>query len=207
MSEMTASDVALLSGNDGMNNWMNNPFIYLVFLMLWRNGFGIGDSATQGALTRAELSDGLNFQSLDSAVRGVQESISGVDSTIQAVGANLSDKFCSGIYGVTNAINQSAYQNQLGICGIERSIDGVRYDDAKNTCAITTAIREDGEKTRALLVEQQIQNLRDINEATQRELQSAQLTLANANQTQNLLGNLGRYVPYASNSCGCGYSW
>ena len=51
------------------------------------------------------------------------------------------------------------------------------------------------------MIEKTIQDLRDQKEAIQRDLQSAQLTLANANQTQNILGTLGRFVPYAG--CGC----
>lgn len=44
-----------------MNNWMNNPFAYLMFLALFRNGgFGFGDGngagiATQGIETQAQL--------------------------------------------------------------------------------------------------------------------------------------------------------
>lgn len=44
----------------GMNNWMNNPFAYLMFLALFRNGgFGFGGDgagiATQGIETQAQL--------------------------------------------------------------------------------------------------------------------------------------------------------
>jgi len=205
MSEMTASDIALLNGNGGMNNWMNNPFIYLVFLRLWGNGGwgnGYEAAAASGALTRAELTDGLNFQSLDSAVRDVRDAVAGVGSTVQSVGAGLSDKMCCGFNGVNSAIANNTYQDQLGFCSINRNIDSVRYENSQNTCAITTAIHEDGEKTRALMVQQQIQDLRDRNAALNNELQSAQLTLANASQTQNILGSLGHFVPYA----GCGYS-
>lgn len=49
---------AMMGG--GMNNWMNNPFAYLMFLALFRNGgFGFGDGngagvATQGIETQAQ---------------------------------------------------------------------------------------------------------------------------------------------------------
>ena len=51
-------------GMNGMNGWMNNPFAYLMFLALFRNGgFGFGDGyghggagvATQGIETQAQL--------------------------------------------------------------------------------------------------------------------------------------------------------
>lgn len=48
---------AMMGG--GMNNWMNNPFAYLMFLALFRNGgFGFGGdgagTATQGIETQAQ---------------------------------------------------------------------------------------------------------------------------------------------------------
>ena len=50
---------AMMGG--GMNNWMNNPFAYIMFLALFCNGgFGFGDGngagvATQGIETQAQL--------------------------------------------------------------------------------------------------------------------------------------------------------
>ena len=49
---------AMMGG--GMNNWMNNPFAYLMFMALLRNGgFGFGGdgagAATQGIETQAQL--------------------------------------------------------------------------------------------------------------------------------------------------------
>lgn len=49
---------AMMGG--GMNNWMNNPFAYLMFLALFRNGGFGGDGhgagvATQGIETQAQL--------------------------------------------------------------------------------------------------------------------------------------------------------
>ena len=41
---------AMMGG--GMNNWMNNPFAYLMFLALFRNGgFGFGDGHGAGIAT------------------------------------------------------------------------------------------------------------------------------------------------------------
>lgn len=40
-------------GDFGMNNWMNNPFAYLMFLALFRNGgFGFGDGNGAGVATQ-----------------------------------------------------------------------------------------------------------------------------------------------------------
>lgn len=45
---------ALLANGNNANNWMNNPFAYLMFLALFRNGwgnehgYGYGNVSTQG---------------------------------------------------------------------------------------------------------------------------------------------------------------
>jgi hypothetical protein len=217
MSEMTAGDYALMSGNGG---WNNSPFIWLVFLMMmrwWGNGYGFdGNTAMQGALTRAELTDGLNNQTLQRDVTDVRDAIGNVALMVQNQGANISDKLCcvnSGLnqnrYDITQAINAASFANERAFSATNGNLDAIRFENAQNTCAITTAIREDGEKTRALMTASTIQDLRDSREAVQRELQSAQLTLANGVQTQNILNSIGRYVPYAGcgSTCGCSSVW
>ena len=195
MSEMTAADVALLDGNN--NNMWNNPFVYLVWLSVFRgfgNGWGSSDAATQGALTRADLTDGLNFQTMGSDIRALGSDLNSIQNSM-----------CSGFSGVNAAIAQSSYNASSGMCEINRNIDSVRYELAQNLGVLTNTIHAEAEATRQALIDQQIQDLRDSREATQRELQSAQLTLANAAQTQNILGSIGRYVPYAGcgSTCGC----
>ena len=199
----------------GMGGMWNNPFVYLVWIWAFRmfgNGWGADSAATQGALTRADLTDGLNFQTLNGEVQGVADSVN-------ALGSSLQTQLCSGFSGVnanvngvgnaiTAAITTASYNNQLGTCEINRNIDSVRYELAQNFGILTNTIHSEAEATRQALIDQQIQDLRDSRESVQRELQSAQLTLANAAQTQNILGSIGRYVPYAGcgSTCGCS-SW
>lgn len=71
---------AMMGG--GMNNWMNNPFAYLMFMALLRNGgFGFGGdgagAATQGIETQAQLNairtqlqDNQNADCIKSAIQG-----------------------------------------------------------------------------------------------------------------------------------------
>ena len=67
--------------NGGMNNWMNNPFAYMMFMALFRNGgfdFGNGDgTSTQGIGTQAQLNairtqlqDNQNADCIKSAIQG-----------------------------------------------------------------------------------------------------------------------------------------
>lgn len=127
-----------------------------------------------------------------------------IQSDLKAINSGM----VNGFNQLNQTVNNGIYEGQKSCCETNRNIDSVKYENAQNTCAITTAIREDGEKTRALLTAQQIQDLRDRLAEKDNLLQSANLTLANAAQTQNILGSIGRYVPYAGcggSACGCGW--
>lgn len=112
--------------------------------------------------------------------------------------AEMADGF--NMSNLQNDVKGNTATMNCGFAEINRNIDATRYEAAQNTCAIKTAIHEDGEATRALITQNTIQDLRDRLQQKDNELQSAQLALANGVQTQNILGSMGRYVPYT----GCG---
>lgn len=231
-----ADIMAMMNNNNGMNgnNMWNNPFMYLIWLAIFGNaGFGgFGNNAANGTVTRAELADGLNNQTVLNDLRGIEtgmnSGICNLGDIVQNSMANAAQQRCNGFSGVNanisnginsintamlqngnsiiNAINQSSAAQQIANCNLSHAIQDNKYEMAQNTCSITTAVHEEGEKTRGLLTAQQMQNLRDSKEAVERDLQSAKMALANANQTQNILSSLGRYVSYSGcgNNCGCG---
>lgn len=65
----------------------------------------------------------------------------------------------------------------------QRSIDSVRYENAKNTCDIVNAIKADGDATRALMTQNEIQSLRD-------QLQTANFQLSQQAQNATLISTL-----------------
>lgn len=102
--------------NNGANNWMNNPFIYLVFMMMFGNGNwfgnrngGLQDAEIQSKLNalQNQMSDNHNTDLLMDAVKGnatalgqlasnlncdfnqLQQSVSAVQSAIQQVGGQV----------------------------------------------------------------------------------------------------------------------
>lgn len=101
-----------------MNNsqWMNNPFIYLVFLMmfgrngLWGNNNGLQDSEIQSKLNQlsTQMQDGNNTELLMDAIKGN-------NSALQTLSANLNCDFNQ----LQNAVNnvQSAVQQVSGEVG------------------------------------------------------------------------------------------
>ena len=95
--EYSLADIAA-ANNGGNEAWMNNPFIYLVWLALLGNGgffgnrgYGAGDPAVQGALTRSDLFEGFNNQDVNGQLRGITNGI------------------CDGFYAVNNALKDGFY--------------------------------------------------------------------------------------------------
>lgn len=203
--------------DDGMYGggaWM--WVMMLFFLLAWDGNGGLfggrGNAAAEGALTRSDMCQEFNFNGLENAVRGVQN---GLCDGFYAMNTSLLNGFngvntalCSGFNGVNQNINQARFDNQQCCCETNRNIDSLKFQSEKNTCDITTAIHAEGEATRALITQNEIQALRD-------ELQAAQLQLGNVAQTQTLIGQLRptpipAYVtcsPYQAanfnNCCGC----
>lgn len=148
-------------GGDGWGMWI---WVILIFAIFggWGNGFGgFGGGAgygAQGALTRGELCQDMNFQSLENAVRGVQQGLCDGFYAQNAALGNLGMQVMQGFHGVDNAISnlghnvqqgfnttqvammqgQNALQAQLAdcCCTTQRAIDGVNYNMATNTCNV-----------------------------------------------------------------------
>lgn len=171
--EYSLSDIAAMNGNNEM--W-NNPFIYLVWLaVLGRGGlFGNGgyDAATQGAITRSDLFEGFNNQDVNAQLRGITNGL------------------CDGFYATRQGISDLGYAVKDCCCTTNRNIDAVRYDAAKNTCDITTAIHAEGEATRALINANTMQELRDKLEARDRDVLVRDFQLSQLSQNQFLVNEL-----------------
>ena len=102
------------------------------------------------------------------------------------------------------SVAQLGYQQSQCCCETNRNIDSVKFENAQNTCTVTNAIHAEGEATRALITQNEMQSLRD---------KLADEKLANSQCAQNayLIGQLQpvarpAYItasPYTANSC-CG---
>lgn len=204
-SGLSVADALALQdrGNNGMFEGANGTWVwvfFLFFLLAWGgSGFGFGNNAAaQGALTRAELYDGLNNQNLENGVRSIQNGLCDgfyAQNTTMLQGFNgIQSALCQGFNGVNNNIAESRFAAQQCCCETNRNIDAVRYENAKNTCDIVNAIKADGDATRALMTQNTIQELRD-------QLQAAQLQLGNFSQTQTLVNTLRPFPTPAYITC------
>lgn len=205
---LTAGDILALTKNNDDGNWMNNPFIYLVWLALLGNGgmFGNrGDAAVQGAITRSDLFEGFNNQDVNGQLRGITN---GICDGFYAINSGLKD----GFYGIQGALAENRFAQQNCCCETNRNIDGVRFENAQNTCAITNAIHAEGEATRALINANTMQDLRDRLEARDRDILTRDFQLSQLSQTASLVNELRpcakpAYItcsPYTTASFGCG---
>ena len=132
---------AMMSG--GINNWMNNPFAYLMFLALFRNGgFGFGGdgagTATQGIETQAQLNairtqlqDNQNADCIKSAIQGNGFALSQLAQTLN-IDFNTLQKCCCDV--------QAAIQQVAGAVGFsaERVINAANMGD----CRIIEALKD-----------------------------------------------------------------
>ena len=130
-----------MMANGGINNWASNPFIYLVFLMMFgRNGFWGNDG--NGGLQRAEIQNqisALSSQMADNQNSNLlMDAIKGNSTAIGQLASNLNCDF--------NTLNQS-------ICCVKSAIDNVaanvgfsaeRVINAVNMgdCGIITAVKD-----------------------------------------------------------------
>ena len=189
-SNYSLADIrAATEGENGFGN--NNGAWWIIILFLFMFGAnGRGMNGTNDALTQ-EVLYGQQFQNLDRKI----------DATWQGI--------CSSTYDLNNSIltEGRALQTQIAdcCCTTNRNIDSVRYDALENTNAITSAIHAEGEATRSLIKENEIQALRD---------KVAELSLAQSQCAQNayLTNTLRPYPvpayascnPIATTSCYCG---
>ena len=165
------------NNNNGWNDWSWIIGLALVGGLFGNGGFGFGGGnrggyayggiaenyalATDFATIERKL-DGVNAGICDSTFalnNTIVNGNFGIQNSLTQGFAGLNSVINSGFAGVDNAICTLGYQNQAGFnalsreladccCATQRSIDSVKYENAKNTCDI---IRAGQDNTRAIL--------------------------------------------------------
>lgn len=185
--------------NDGMFGGNGAWVFFLFFLLAWGGGFGGWGNRESGALTRAEMQQGFDTQNIERQLQGINN---GLCDGFYAMNTGM----LNGFSGVNNAIQQAQFASQQCCCETNRNIDSVKYENARNTCEIVNAIKTDGDATRALMTQNEIQGLRD-------QLQAANFQLSQQAQNATLINTIRptpvpAYVtcsPYESNMYASGY--
>lgn len=240
-SGLSASDVAVLSGstNRGCND--NGAFGYgaewilwlVIILAIFNGGWGFGGWGGNGGGTNTPGFQGFATRSdIDAAL-----STQGIESGITGIGTQL----CNGFNSVNSNISNLGYNLQNCCCDLKQGLGEVNYNLAAQTNILQNTVNNNGTAIQQALNT----GFRDVidaqNAGTQRivdmitqdkiqslqtDLQSAQLQLSNAAQTNNIVNALRPtpvpsypvMSPYTSiinptgftfgvnNGCGCGYN-
>ena len=158
MDNYSLSDIRAATGADE-NGWGGGGAWWIIILFLFMFGMGGGGGWGWGnrgndALTRAEMQQGFDTQEITRKLDGLSY---GMCDGFYAQNTTM----LNGFAGVTAAVRDAQFAAQQCCCETNRNIDGVRYDAQKNTCDIITAIHAEGEATRNMMQQNEIQQLRD----------------------------------------------
>lgn len=195
------------------DNWGSNGFIWVILLLfLCGGGFGWGNRGN--VATTQDVAASSQFAQIDNGIRGLaagQASL-GYDNLKQSADSNM--MMAGGFANLTQALAENRFAQQNCCCETNRNIDSVRYEMAQNTCAITTNNTANTQKILDRLCSMEA-NAKDAEIVRLRsDLQAAQLTLAQASQTQTIVGALKAPAPVpayvvANPYCNCnnGYAY
>lgn len=218
------------SGNGGMFGGDEGILGILLIIALLGgfggNGFGgFGGNGRGNCATTEDVRSAVDQQTL---ISKIDQQTYGMADSFTALNNTLNNNF----RGIDNAICTLGYQNQQGFsglsaqlasccCGIERDIDGVNYNMAKNTCDITNTINN----TTRDIIDNQNCNTRSILDflvndkiaTLQAENQELRLKASQEAQNNYLVQTLrpcpipayqscnpwANYANYGSCGCGC----
>ena len=210
MENLTAADVAAVTRPNyigmggyggfggGWEGLLGLAAIGLIFGGFGGGGFGgFGGGNGISAIYGAQ-----QFNQLDNAIRNTQNGISDATYALN-----------NGINGVVREVLENKFAAQKCCCETQRAIDGVNYNNSKNTCDIINAIHSEGEATRGLITQNQIQELRDKLADKDRDVLARDFQLSQLSQNATLINALQptakpAYIVANPNCCyknyGCG---
>ena len=201
----------------GWGGGMWFAWILILFVLMggWGNGFG-GRNAQAGF----DVASQFDYQDIKNGVRGIQQGLCDgfyAQNTTMLQGFNgMQRDLCQGFAAVNAGINENRFAQQQCCCETNRNIDAVRYENAQNTCAITTNATGNTQKILDKLCQMEAnakdQRIADLTAS----LQAANGQISQLSQTANIINAVRPFPipayqvqsPYVGNGyaygCGCG---
>lgn len=188
----------------------NGCFMWVILLFaLMGGGFGGWGNRGDVASTRDVYASN-DFQSLRAAVNnlgnGIADATFALNNTINNGFNNTGRDIAQGTYVMDKAVTDTRYV--LG-----NAINENRFASQQNANMIAKAIADDGEKTRALIVQNKIEALQMALAEKDRRLLSSDFALSQCGQTREIISQVRPFPvpafpvgnPYGSGcNCGCG---
>ena len=201
-------------GNNGNGMWGQDGIWAILLLALLGfgrgyGGYGFGGGSGSGnefvgyelgkVATQADIASGFNNSAVLSSLNDIKIGQANMQNFINQGFSGINTQLLSGFHGVDNAICTLGYQNQSGFntlahqisdccCGVQRSIDGLNYNMAKNTCDIITNSNAQTQRVIDYLTNEKIEALRAENVALKGRI-------SNDAQSAYLIDKLGYKCP------------
>ena len=193
MSEngISASDVmALTRGNDIFGGSIGGILGLLIIAGIFGNGgfFGNGNNNTS-------MWDNFIERDIFNTNTNVLNTANATQTAIQGAKYDTAINVLQSTNALQNNVLENRYANELGFANTQKDIllgnQNMLSQMAQCCCDLKTTVHAEGEATRALINQNRISEL-------EYQLSQANTAVSNAVQTQNLLSNLGRFVPYGT---------
>lgn len=201
----------------GWGGGMWFAWILILFVLMggWGNGYG-GRNAQAGF----DVASQFDYQDIKNGIRGIQQGLCDgfyAQNTTMLQGFNgMQRDLCQGFAAVNAGINENRFAQQQCCCETNRNIDAVRYENAQNTCAITTNATGNTQRILDKLCQMEAnakdQRIADLTAS----LQAANGQISQLSQTANIINAVRPFPipayqvqsPYVGNGyaygCGCG---
>lgn len=201
----------------GWGGGMWFAWILILFVLMggWGNGFG-GRNAQAGF----DVASQFDYQDIKNGIRGIQQGLCDgfyAQNTTMLQGFNgMQRDLCQGFAAINAGINENRFAQQQCCCETNRNIDAVRYENAQNTCAITTNATGNTQRILDKLCQMEAnakdQRIADLTAS----LQAANGQISQLSQTANIINAVRPFPipayqvqsPYVGNGyaygCGCG---
>ena len=201
------------NGNNGGMWGSDGIWAILLLALLGNRGFGFGGGygggsygTSEGAFgwqlgrlaTTNDVASGFStseiMSDLNDIILGQAQGFAGVQQTLCQGFSGVNTALMSGFHGVDNAICTLGYQTQQSMnslshqlsdccCGISRQIDGINYNNAKNTSEIIQAINYGNQRLIDIYTNDKIETLN-------RKLSSAEAQLSNNAQSRYIVDSV-----------------
>lgn len=166
---LSNSDVALLSRDGGMFGGDSGAFWIFALLLLAGGGFGFGSNGNH--VTSAELQASQNAQTNSLQLQAISNAIADQNS-------------------------QMMQQNNANLINAIQGFNNLGLQIMNQTNTLATKLDSLGAQLASCCCEIKTQMLQDRLADTQAKLVTAQNAIDNANQSQYLLGQMGRWVAW-----------
>lgn len=181
MEGLSNSDVALLADRDGGMNGNMGFFWIFALLLLGSNGFGWGGN--RDTVTSAELQASQNAQTQALQMQ------------------NLGNQITNGQFQMLDAVHQQTdtliNQNNTNLINAIQGFNSLGLQVTNQTNVLSSQIQQLSAQMNQCCCDIKTQMLQDRLDEAERRNVTLQNAIDNANQSQYILGQLGRFVAWA----------